>query len=309
MVEGDLIDNRFRVGARIGQGGFGVVHRAWDERLGRNVAIKEIAGGDSRRVEREAQAAARLNHPGIVTLFELARGPAGTYLVSELVEGATLRALLAEGALADRDVAVVGGELCLALEHAHDRGVVHRDIKPENVIVAAGDPRSGAGRGQVKLMDFGIAAILGAPTLTETGQMVGTIAYIAPELAEGHRAGPPADVYALGLSLYESWCGRNPVARGTPAATARSIGSEIPPLAVERPDIPPGMAAVVDACLEPAPEQRPALDELRASLRSAEPALHASSPVPTPTSVSKSPTEALALPRSRAHPFTLAALI
>ena len=283
MVEGDLIQARFRIGTCIGHGGFGVVHRAHDEVLERPVAVKEIVGGDVRRVEREAQAAARLSHPGIVTLFELARERKATYLISELVEGSTLRELLETGSVTDRDIAVIGAELCLALEHAHERGVVHRDIKPENVIVAAGDPESGTGRGQVKLMDFGIAAIAGAPTLTATGQMVGTIAYIAPELAEGRRAGPEADVYALALNLYECWAGRNPVARETPAATARSIGTRIPSLASTRPDLPARATALIDECLEPEPDARPALSELRSGLRSVERSLDPAVPVPEPT--------------------------
>jgi hypothetical protein len=266
VVEGDLILERFLIGERVGQGGFGVVHRAWDQSLDRPVAVKEIATGDARRVQREAHAAGRLNHPGIVTLFEFGAERSRTYLISELVEGATLRELIEDRAISDRDVAVVGSELCGALAHAHGRGVVHRDIKPENVIVSEGSLETGRGRGQVKLMDFGIAAIAGAPTLTATGQMLGTLAYIAPEQAEGGRTGPAADVYALAINLYECWSGGNPVARDTPAATVRAIGADIAPLASERPDLPRGATEIVDACLDPEPQNRPTVAELKTTL-------------------------------------------
>ncbi|MGH2992777.1 MAG: serine/threonine-protein kinase, partial [Solirubrobacterales bacterium] len=246
---GETTLGRFTLLERIGAGGFGTVYRGWDERLERPVAVKviEAPGGTGKRVLREAQAAARLNHPGIVTLYELGEVGGRAYLVSELVEGATLDELALEGALSDRDVAELGAELSEALAHAHSHGVVHRDIKPQNLIVREG--RAPAGSARAKLMDFGTAALIDGPALTATGEVIGTIAYMAPEQAEGAQTGAPTDVYALALTLYECWAGRHPFARGTPAATARAIGEPVPPLVSARPDLPPELCDVVDACL------------------------------------------------------------
>jgi hypothetical protein len=280
VVAGDRILGRFVIGERLGQGGFGVVHRAWDERLERLVAVKEITGGDPRRILREAQAAARLNHRAIVTLYELGGEGSRAYLVSELIEGTNLRRATQGGRLSDRDVALIGAELCAALAHSHGRGVVHRDIKPENVIVLAG----GRARARVraKLMDFGTAQVRGAPTLTLSGGALGTIAYMAPEQAEGITCGPAADVYSLGLVLYECWAGGNPVARATPAATARAIGSELASLGEARPDLPQALCAGIDACLAADPEHRPTLAELSSALRSDARSLDPDAAVPDP---------------------------
>src|SRR6478672_8688581 len=138
---GSLVLNRFLIERRIGSGGFGVVYEAWDGRLERPVAVKAIEqrGEAGRRVLREAQAAARLNHPGIVTLYELGEEDGNALLVTELVEGSTLARLAHAGELSDREIGEIGADLCEALDHAHARGVVHRDIKPQNVQVTEGD--------------------------------------------------------------------------------------------------------------------------------------------------------------------------
>ncbi len=253
---------RFTVRERIGSGGMGTVFRAFDERLQREVAIKEIQTAGADRVLREAQAAARLNHPAIVTLYELGERDGHALLVSELVDGETLDRAARNGGVSDRDVAEIGKDLCDALCHAHDRGVIHRDVKPQNAIVR---PYGTNGR-RAKLMDFGIAAVAGAPALTATGDVVGTLAYMAPEQAEGEHAGPETDVYSLALTLYEAWAGENPVARRTPAQTARQIGQPLPSLAVARPDLPQGLVTHVDAALAPDPRNRPSLKRLRAEL-------------------------------------------
>jgi hypothetical protein len=273
---GELVMDRFRLMERVGSGGMGTVYRAFDERLQRHVAVKEIASSDPARVTREAQAAARLNHPGIVTLYELGSEDGRALLVSELVEGATLYELARCGDLSDREVAEFGADVCEALAHAHERGVIHRDVKPQNVIVRVDD---GAGR-RAKLMDFGIASLVGAPTLTATGEVVGTLAYMAPEQAEGLGAAEASDVYALALTLYECWAGLNPVARDTPAQTAREIGGRIPPLRDYRPDLPAHLAECLDACLEADPELRPALEDLDHHLDTSIPRLDNHSPVP-----------------------------
>ena len=268
---GRLVLGRYRLGERLGAGGFGVVWRATDERLQREVAVKSIPYGgsaaDDARIQREAVAAARLNHPGIVALYELGHDEHAAYLVSELVEGATLADLSREGAVSDRDVARLGSALCDALEHAHARGVVHRDVKPGNVMVLA-EPAAGAGF--AKLTDFGIARLASGDSLTATGDIVGTLAYMAPEQAEGHEVGPECDVYSLALTLYEAWTGTNPVRGASPAATARAVGSPLPPLRRQRRDLPAALCEVVDAALDPDPGYRPPLSELREVLADAE---------------------------------------
>ena len=260
---GSLVLNRFLIERRIGSGGFGTVYEAWDGRLERPVAVKAIeasGGPGSERVLREAQAAARLNHPGIVTLYEMGEEDGNALLVTELVDGRTLAQLNRDGTLSDREVGELGADLCDALDHAHQRGVVHRDIKPQNVLVTAGEePRA-------KLMDFGVARLTDAAALTAPGDVVGTLAYMAPEQAEGRDAGPAADVYALGLMLYESWSGQQPNRRSTPAATARAIGARTRPLRRLRPDLPRELCDTVDACLQPRPDRRPSLEELGGSI-------------------------------------------
>ena len=268
--------NRFRLLERIGSGGMGTVYRAFDERLQRHVAVKEIQLAGAERVMREAQAAARLNHPAIVTLYELGERDGRALLVSELVDGCTLDELCEDGAISDRDVAMFGADVCEALAHAHSRGVVHRDVKPQNVIVADLEGPSA----RAKLMDFGIASVAGSPTLTAPGAVLGTLSYMAPEQAEGEQCGPEADVYALGLTLYEAWAGENPVAGANAAQTARRIGREQASLAAYRPDLPGTLIANIDACLEPHPMDRPELEELQGVLENAAPALDAETAVP-----------------------------
>jgi serine/threonine protein kinase len=254
---GSLVLNRFLIERRIGSGGFGVVYEAWDGRLERPVAVKAIEqrGEGGRRVLREAQAAARLNHPGIVTLYELGEEDGNALLVTELVDGSTLARLTQMGELSDREIGEIGADLCEALDHAHARGVVHRDIKPQNVQVVDGEPRA-------KLMDFGVAHLADGAALTAIGDVVGTLAYMSPEQAEGRPAGPESDVYSLALTLYECWSGENPHRRATPAATARAIGGRHRSLRRLRPDLPHDLSDTIDACLSARPNLRPFLEEL-----------------------------------------------
>ena len=277
---GSLVLNRFRIEQRLGSGGFGVVYRAWDSRLERDVAVKVISaeGEAGRRVLREAQAAARLNHRGIVTLYELGEENGQAYLVSELIDGATLRELFVDGELCDHEVAEVGADLCEALDHAHSRGVIHRDIKPQNILVPVGDHPA-------KLMDFGIARVLDGEGLTATGTVVGTLAYMAPEQADGDPAGAPADVYGLALTLYECWTGVNPHQRASAAATARSIGTPVASLGRARPDLPTPVIDAIDASLDPDPDLRPTLEQLGGSIEANLDHLDQRRPVPQPSSV------------------------
>jgi serine/threonine protein kinase len=256
---------RYRLLKRLGTGGFGTVWMARDERLEREVAVKilprdRVVGG---RFEREARAAARLSHPGIVTLYEASVDDDGAYLVSELVRGPTLDKLLAKGRLSDRDIVAVGVVLCDALDHAHGEGVVHRDVKPSNILVPTRPPSPSQ---MAKLTDFGVARIVGGDTLTRTGDVVGTLAYMAPEQAEGLEAGPAADLYSLALALYEALTGLNPVRAPTGSSCPRRLGTYLPPLRRQRRDLPRELGQGIDMALRPRPRERGRVSDLRRAL-------------------------------------------
>jgi serine/threonine protein kinase len=259
---------RYRLRRRLGTGGFATVWLARDERLDRDVAIKilprgRIVGG---RFEREARAAARLAHPGIVTLYEAAVDDEGAYLVSELVHGATLNDLLSAGRLSDRDLVRIGIDLCDALAHAHAHGVIHRDVKPSNVLI----PEHPTTAAQLaRLTDFGVAKLLGSPptrgeTLTRTGEVIGTAAYMAPEQAQGLPAGAGADLFSLALVLYEALGGVNPLRVGQ-GGRARA-GMHLPPLRRQRRELPRELGRAIDLALRPRPSERGSLEELRSAL-------------------------------------------
>lgn len=257
---------RYLLLERLGSGGFGEVFRAQDELLRRQVAVKRIPcepDGLGERAAREAHAAARLSHPAIVALYEATRQDGYFYLTSELVEGQTLARLIAQDALDDEQIMEIGRTLCDALRHAHGRGVIHRDVKPQNILV----PDEPADRsGVAKLTDFGGARLAGEEALTATGDVLGTLAYMAPEQSEGRAAGPEADLYALALVLYETLSGENPVRAATPAATVRRIGGDLPSLRRLRRDLPRELTAAIDQALLPRPDDRGSLAELAAAL-------------------------------------------
>ncbi len=273
--DGAVLHGRYRLLERLGAGGFGVVWRAHDELLHREVALKRIPlppdpsslneRDDPRageRATREALASARLAHPAIVALHEAYVDDDAFYLVSELVDGDTLARLVAQDALSDEELLEIGLALAHALAHAHARGVIHRDVKPQNVLVPH-DP--GAHETPAKLADFGGASLSGEDALTRTGETLGTLAYMAPEQSEGLEVGESADVYSLALVVYEGLAGVNPVRGPTPAATARRIGRPLPPLAARRPDLPRALTDALDMALAIEPAHRGTLEDLRSA--------------------------------------------
>jgi eukaryotic-like serine/threonine-protein kinase len=260
-----LVADRYALKAPLGRGGMGVVWRAQDQVLGRQVAVKEVvfpptmADEERRpaqaRVMREARAAARLNHPGAVTLYDVVQDQGGTFIVMELVEAATLADLVqAQGPLAPERVAELGRQLASALEAAHGVGIVHRDVKPGNVMVAAD--------GRVKLADFGIASLQGDPQLTSTGLVIGSPAYMAPEQARGEASGPPADFWGLGATLFYAVEGEPPFDRGSSIATLAAVVNE-PPRAPRRAG---ALTPIITALLAKDPASRPSDAEVRAEL-------------------------------------------
>ena len=257
-----MVLDRYRLTKRLGSGAFGTVWSARDERLDRDVAVKVLPREHviHARFEREARAEARLQHPAIVTLYEAAVDDDGAYLVSELVRGRTLDALLEQGKLSDREILEIGVALCDALAHAHAQGVIHRDVKPSNVLVPG---RSSGSGDRAKLTDFGVAHVIGGATLTHTGDIVGTLAYMAPEQAAGGEVGPEADLYSLALVLYEALTGVNPQQE---RRHWRRTSTFVPPLRRQRRDLSRRLAAGLDQALRPRPHERGSLLDLRATL-------------------------------------------
>jgi len=252
----ELLDARYRLDAEIGRGGMGVVYRATDTRLGREVAVKRIltaSDADPRRLLREARAAARLDHPHIVRVHDAGLAEGAAYLVMDLVSGPTLNRL---GPLPLATVVAVGRQLALALAHAHARGVVHRDLKPENVLIAGTSPL------HVKLMDFGLATIQGASRLTQPGVVVGTFTYLAPEQVLGLDVDRRADLYSLGVLLYELVAGRPPFGGGSaPAVLAQHVKAVPAPPRRADGEIPPALEALILRLLAKDPADRPASAE------------------------------------------------
>ena len=200
----EILAGRYRLDARIGSGGAADVYRGFDLRMRRAVAVKVFRPGtgveSEESSESEAVILARLQHPGLVTAYDAGRHDGRAYLVMQLIEGSTLKARIAEGALPCKEAAALGADLARALAHAHEAGIVHRDVKPSNILLDLS--------GRPYLTDFGISRLLDATTRTATGTLVGTAAYLAPEQVLGRPVGRPADVYALGLVLLECLTGR-----------------------------------------------------------------------------------------------------
>jgi hypothetical protein len=272
-----VIDRKFRLEQRIGRGGMGSVYRARDVRLDRDVAIKVVRAellNDSdarRRFRREAQLVARLQHPAIVSVFDYGTFPDGAaYLVMELVRGEDLRRILTrEGPFAPVRAARVLSHICAAIDAAHREGVLHRDLKPENIFLTGGDA-------DVKVLDFGVAKLLGedrhaddgAPgaTLTVEGTIVGTPAYMAPEQLRGEPLDARSDVFSLGVMAFEMLTGELPFGRGPLADIVLRQARGVPPLNTGTAEIPRGLEQVVRTALDMDPSVRPPSPSAFASL-------------------------------------------
>jgi len=254
--------SHYRILEQLGAGGMGVVYRAHDDRLERDVAIKVLPAGaladdvQRRRFHREALALSRLNHPGVATVHEFDREGGADFIVMELVSGETLAARLKEGALPPEQLTDFGIQIAEALEAAHERGVLHRDLKPANIVVT--------GKGRVKVLDFGLAKLVQAgvdtraSTLPTAGDAVaGTLAYMAPEQLLGEEVDAGSDVFSLGVVLYEMAAGRLPWRQTLATAMVNEILHTDPePPAGLRPDLPTFLERVILTALQKQPVAR-----------------------------------------------------
>ncbi len=279
MLEGDLVDQRYRLAEVLGRGGMGVVYRAVDERLTRMVAVKVLPPEEQRiagareRFAREARRTAKLRHPNIVEVFDVGETPEGDlFFVMELLEGELLSKRI--GRLGPLPLDVFGAialPLCDALAAAHVGGVVHRDLKPENIMLARA---GGDAAEQVKVLDFGIAKEVGSITrLTETGTFIGTVEYMSPEQIRGDTLDARADVYALGALFYRLLAGSPTFATENVATLIHKHLSVLPePLRARAPAVPHAVEAVIMRCLAKEPQLRYAsAAALRAALADALP--------------------------------------
>ncbi|MGF1469342.1 MAG: serine/threonine-protein kinase [Sandaracinaceae bacterium] len=308
---GLVLDRRYVLKRKIGKGGMGQVWEALDRRLERGVAVKILHqhyAADhrmARRFFREARAAARLSHPGIVTLYDLqdnARMPgARMYLVMQLLEGLSLRRCIrTQGRLTETVMLRIAVEVADAIAAAHEESVIHRDLKPDNVFLA----RRGRDAMQVKVLDFGIAKVLDAQlSLTQSQDVMGTLVYAPPEQIESSkRVDERVDIYGIGTLMYEGLTGHPPFAHSPPRELLSRIGHEPPtPVTDLAPGIRPATAELIHRCLAKSPDRRPSsatalLDELRALGR---PTL--ASPMPLLSDVSGVPTDD-DLPTRPSHP-------
>lgn len=251
----------------LGAGGMGEVYRARDPRLGREVAIKVLPGSFSmdsdrlRRFEQEARAAGALNHPNITAVYDIGAADGSPYIVTELLEGDTLRSRLSAGALPPRKAIDYAAQIARGLAAAHEKGIVHRDLKPENLFVTRD--------GRIKILDFGLAKLkptveggekTSLPTATagtEPGVVMGTMGYMSPEQVRGRSADQTSDIFSFGAILYEMLSGQRAFRGDTAADTITAILSKEPPdLAQTNRDIHPGLDRIVRHCLEKSPEER-----------------------------------------------------
>jgi Tol biopolymer transport system component len=266
LVAGSRLDS-YEIVAPLGAGGMGEVYRARDATLKRDVAIKVLPEYYSRdperlrRFEQEAQATAALNHPNILSIFHVGQYDGSPFIVTELLQGETLRDRLRKGPLRLREVLDYGVELARGLAAAHDAGIVHRDLKPENIWVTKD--------GRIKILDFGLAKLDPAKAAssdgstvtlqqdTNPGHVLGTVGYMSPEQVRGQTADARSDIFAVGVILYEMLTGKPAFRKATSADTMSAILKEDPPAVSQiTPSVPPGLQRIVNRCLAKNPAQR-----------------------------------------------------
>ncbi|MGW2326821.1 serine/threonine-protein kinase [Streptomyces sp. NPDC001700] len=289
-----LVARRYRLTERIGSGGMGTVWRAEDTVLGRQVAVKRLHAPHHlsddelstlyERTRREARSAARITHPGVVVVHDVVDDEEGLpCIVMEYVPSTTLGALLKErGTVPPQEAARMGRGMVAALRAAHAAGVLHRDVKPGNVLLGADD--------RIVLTDFGIAVASGTSTLTRTGEMIGSIEYMAPERIRGQKPGPHSDLWALGATLYQAVEGAPPFRRDTAIETAYATAADpLPPVRHAGP-----LAPLIEALLAKEPGERPSAEETERQLK----AVAAEEPTALrPTGTARTPREDTPAPR------------
>lgn len=271
MTRTDTTLGRYRLLARLGAGGMGEVWRAHDGNLDREVAIKLLAPGSAadttttERFRREALALSRLSHPGVATIFDFDAQDGTAFLVMELVSGGSLESRLASGPLPIDEIAQIGAAIADAIAEAHQCGILHRDLKPANIVLTTA--------GQPKILDFGIARLMGnaeSSKLTQTGMLIGSLPYMAPEQLTGDADDTRTDIYALGVMLFEMTTGRRPFVKERPEALMFEIfGNAAPAARSLRAETPPALDRLIDDCLAKDPARRPAsASAVAATLRS-----------------------------------------
>src|SRR5262245_42956712 len=260
----------YEIRGLLGHGGMGDVYRAHDPRLGRELALKLLSrrSGDDTALERfvrEARAASALNHPNVVTIYEISDCDAGRYIAMELVDGGTLRSLMAERPASELLVRI-GAQVARALAVAHEAGIVHRDIKPENIMVRAD--------GLVKVLDFGIARLVSnndAGFATRTGLVVGTLRYMSPEQACAESVTTASDLFSLGVVLHEMATGQHPFAPSDAPASdvaivSRMLTAEAPAASAVNPTVPAEIDSLIRRLLDKDAKRRPAAREVETAL-------------------------------------------
>src|SRR5580765_2833074 len=255
----------YEIQSPLGAGGMGEVYRARDTRLGRDVALKILPESFTRdtdrllRFEQEARAVAALNHPNILAIHDVGKNNDSPFLVSELLEGQSLRDLLEQGPIPQRRAIEYGAQIAQGLAAAHDKSVVHRDLKPENLFITKD--------GRVKILDFGLAKLVvktdesAGRTMTSAhtsaGTVMGTASYMSPEQVRGEAADPPTDIFAFGAVMYEMLSGQRAFRRDTPAETMTAVLREVPPqLSDPTHPLSPALEKIVRRCVEKDPDQR-----------------------------------------------------